>query len=120
MAISITTSPIQVTWQLRLLGSLVGFNIGVHYKKMQRFFHFLTNRLKINWLFSLSLLLLVFIPLYPKIPLFDVLPGYIVRVRVEDFLVVLTGVVWLYQILKRRIIWQSNYLWLVMGYGLAG
>ena len=39
--------------------------------------------------------LLIFIPLYPKLPLVDILPGYIVRVRLEDFVVSFTVFVWL-------------------------
>lgn len=31
--------------------------------------------------------LMAFVILYPKIPLFDLIPGYIVRVRIEDFLI---------------------------------
>lgn len=31
--------------------------------------------------------LLIFIPWYPKIPLTDILPGYIVRLRLEDFFI---------------------------------
>jgi hypothetical protein len=31
--------------------------------------------------------LLAFIPLYPKIPIADLLPGYIVRLRVDDLLI---------------------------------
>lgn len=61
----------------------------------------------LKWLdqYALSLLagfLLIFIPLYPKLPLFDVIPGYIVRVRLEDFFVALTVGVWLIQLLRRK------------------
>src|SRR3989344_2607862 len=46
--------------------------------------------------------LLIFIPLYPKLPLFDILPGYIVRVRLEDFLVALSLLVYLLQVFRRH------------------
>lgn len=50
-------------------------------------------------LFGLSLFLIIFIPLYPKLPLADILPGYIVRLRLEDLFVLLTvilyGVWWI-------------------------
>ena len=36
--------------------------------------------------FWFAVFLFAFIPLYPKIPLADVLPGYIVRLRIEDLL----------------------------------
>lgn len=38
--------------------------------------------------------LTAFVILYPKLPLFDLIPGYIVRVRIEDFLI-LFAVIWL-------------------------
>lgn len=47
-----------------------------------------------NLLFAISGFLLVFIPLYPKIPLADVLPGYIVRLRLEDLLLAAAAVVY--------------------------
>ncbi len=46
--------------------------------------------------------LFVFIPLYPKLPLFDILPGYIVRVRLEDFLVAGALGIWLIQVLRKK------------------
>ena len=42
--------------------------------------------------------LIAFIPLYPKLPLFDAIPGYIVRVRLEDILLLVTGLIWLVQV----------------------
>ncbi len=51
----------------------------------------------------LSLFLLIFIPLFPKWPLFDVLPGYNVRVRLEDFLILLTNIVFIIQILRKKV-----------------
>jgi hypothetical protein len=47
--------------------------------------------------------LLAFIPLYPKWPLFDVLPGYIVRVRIEDFAVAITAFIFLVQYLRKKV-----------------
>lgn len=46
--------------------------------------------------------LLIFIPLYPKLPLFDIIPGYIVRVRLEDFFVAATVLVWLVQVIRKK------------------
>jgi len=62
----------------------------------------------INWLnnYSLNLIagfLLVFIPLYPKWPLFDILPGYNVRVRLEDILILLANFFFLVLVIRRRI-----------------
>jgi len=61
--------------------------------------HFIDN----NILLGLSLFLLVFIPLFPKWPLFDVLPGYNVRVRLEDFLILITCLIFIVQIFRRKI-----------------
>ncbi len=61
-----------------------------------------------NILAILAGCLLAFIPLYPKIPLFDILPGYIVRVRAEDFLVGFSILVFLSQILRKRVKLEKN------------
>lgn len=71
-------------------------------------------------LFALSIFLLAFIPLFPKIPLFDAIPGYLVRVRVEDLLVFLTGVLWLIQALRGKIIWRTIFFWGVVIYLTVG
>lgn len=84
--------------------------------KMQKFFHTLNE----NLFFILSTFLLIFIPLFPKIPLFDILPGYIVRVRPEDFLVLCTALVWLRDIRAKRIVWNTSYFWFVFFYACAG
>ncbi|MEP7167300.1 MAG: O-antigen ligase family protein [Candidatus Woesebacteria bacterium] len=73
-----------------------------------------------NLLLLCCFFLLAFIPLYPKIPLFDALPGYIVKVRVEDFLVVFTGLVWLIGVIRKRIEWNISYFWFVALYAIAG
>jgi len=54
-------------------------------------------------LLGISLFLLGFIPLYPKWPLFDVLPGYIVRVRLEDFLILGAVIIWLIYLLRGKV-----------------
>ncbi len=53
-------------------------------------------------LFTLTAFLLAFIPLFPKIPLFDVLPGYIVRARLEDLLIGVVFAVWLVQLWRKK------------------
>ncbi|MFH1899672.1 MAG: hypothetical protein ABIJ83_00150, partial [Patescibacteria group bacterium] len=58
-------------------------------------------------LFALSLFLLIFIPLYPKIPLLEAIPGYLVRVRLEDILVLVTGLIWFTQLLRKRVEWRT-------------
>lgn len=54
-------------------------------------------------LFWYAILLLVFIPLYPKFPLFNV-KGTFVAVRIEDFLILVSVLLWgLYLLLSRRL-----------------
>ena len=53
-------------------------------------------------------LLIVFIPLYPKLPLFDAIPGYIVRVRFEDFLILFAIFLWVIYLLRRKISLNPN------------
>lgn len=52
--------------------------------------------------------LLAFIPLYPKIPLFDVLPGYIVRVRLEDVLVLFAFLYYAVLLFQKKIDWKNS------------
>jgi len=73
-----------------------------------------------NIMLLLTGFLLAFIPLYPKLPLFEAIPGYIVRVRLEDIIVFGTGIVWLIQALRGKINWRVTSLWLLIGYALVG
>ena len=57
---------------------------------------------------SLAAFLLIFIPLYPKLPLLEALPGYIVRVRLEDFLVSFTIIFWFIYLLRGKMTLKSN------------
>ncbi len=52
--------------------------------------------------------LLIFLPLYPKLPIADIIPGYIVRLRVEDFLIAATFLIWLVQVARRKIPLKDN------------
>ena len=61
-----------------------------------------------NGLSVLAGFLLVFIPLYPKLPLFDILPGYIVRVRLEDFLVAFTIAFFILQLIRRKVVFRFD------------
>lgn len=71
---------------------------------MLKFFRWLDD----NILSILAGFLFIFIPLYPKLPLFDILPGYIVRVRLEDILVSVTICIWILQLLRRKITLANN------------
>ncbi len=65
-----------------------------------------------NWLdehllLILSGFLIIFIPLYPKIPLAELIPGYIVRMRLEDVFVLLAAIVWGVQVLRSKVKYRS-------------
>ncbi len=65
--------------------------------------------------------LLVFIPLYPKWPLFDILYGYNVRVRLEDFFVLFSLVIYVLWLLRRKITLQFNPITIgLIGYLVIG
>lgn len=73
-----------------------------------------------NLLLLIASFLLAFIPLYPKIPLFDILPGYIVRVRLEDTLVLLAFLYYLVQIFKKKVDFKNKITpWIVAYLGIA-
>lgn len=73
-----------------------------------------------NILLVLSGFLLMFIPLYPKLPLFDIIPGYIVRVRVEDIFIFLTTFIWLIQLYRGKAVWKTLLTNILIGYALVG
>lgn len=56
-----------------------------------------------NLLLIFSAVLIVVVPLYPKRPLFEIIPGYIVRVRGEDFLIAIAVIWWLVAILRKKV-----------------
>src|SRR5579872_2891383 len=55
-----------------------------------------------------SLALIIFLPLYPKIPLADLIPGYIVRLRLDDILVAVAFGIWIIWLLRRKINLRDN------------
>lgn len=55
-----------------------------------------------NLLTILAGVLIVVIPLYPKIPLADLIEGYIVRLRLDDILVLVTAIVWAVQVVRGK------------------
>lgn len=80
---------------------------------------------KLAWLDNNILLiiggfLIAFIPLYPKLPLFEAIPGYIVRVRLEDMLILLAGLVWLVQLLRKKTSLDTPLTKIVIAYGIVG
>lgn len=61
-----------------------------------------------NILLVLSGFLLIFIPLYPKLPLMEALPGYIVRIRLEDFFVSFCILLFLLWVIRGKIKLSDN------------
>ncbi len=86
-------------------------------KMLSKILHFLDK----NLLTILTALLLVVVPLYPKLPLADLLPGYIVRLRLEDILIAITVLFYFMQLLRRKIILPTNIVAkLMLGYIVVG
>ena len=63
----------------------------------------LLNWLNYYWLTIAAGFLLVFLPLYPKWPLFDILPGYNVRVRLEDIIILAVNLIFWTQVIFKKI-----------------
>lgn len=82
-------------------------------KNLSRFFDRST-------LLILAVFLLLFIPLYPKLPLLEIIPGYLVKLRIEDLVVGVTGMVWLIQSYRNRITWRSSFLGAITIYAGIG
>ena len=61
-----------------------------------------------NILSILAGFLLIFIPLYPKVPLLEVIPGYIVRIRLEDFFIGFTIIIWFIWLFRKKITLKNN------------
>ena len=79
----------------------------------------------LTWFDNYALLILAsfavaFIPLYPKLPLFEAIPGYIVRVRLEDILIVVVSLVWFIQAIRGKIAWKNSALGWIATYALGG
>ncbi len=85
-------------------------------KKLKQLLAWLDHHL----LLTFTGFLIIFIPLYPKKPLFDAIPGYIVRVRLEDVFVLLACLVWLVQVIRKKVKWRSLFFWLIASYALVG
>ena len=69
----------------------------------------------------LTAILIVLIPLYPKIPLADLIEGYIVRMRLEDIFIAFTLFIYCVQLLRKKITLPNNMLTkLMLGYIVVG
>lgn len=87
-------------------------------KKSQSFnwLTFLDN----NILLILSTFLIAFIPLYPKLPLFDLIEGYIVRVRLEDFLIAFSLLIYLIQVARKKVTINTPLTIIIFVYIIVG
>ncbi len=73
-----------------------------------------------NILLLLSGFLIAFIPLFPKIPFFSPIEKYIVRVRIEDFLILFTFIIWLIQLMRKKIKIKSLTASIILTYSVVG
>ena len=71
-------------------------------------------------LFALTAFLFAFIPLYPKLPLADLITGYIVRLRLEDLIIGIAGVVWFIQLIRKKISLKTPLTIIITLYLLVG
>jgi hypothetical protein len=71
----------------------------------------LLNWLDNNILTIFSFFLIAFIPLYPKIPLAELIPGYIVRLRLEDIFIFLAFLVFLIQVVRKKATFKAIIFW---------
>lgn len=72
-----------------------------------------------NILFLSTLFLLMFIPLYPKLPLLNVRNTW-VYIRAEDFLVVFVLVLWLFLFFRKKVTIKTPLTLVIMIYWLVG
>ncbi len=73
-----------------------------------------------NILFVLATVLVFLIPLWPKIPIADLIPGYIVRLRLEDLVVFGTFTIYLIWIFRGKINWKIPTWQLIISYIVIG
>jgi len=72
-------------------------------------------------LLALTAILIVVIPAYPKLPIADLIEGYIVRLRLEDILVLISLLVWFVQLLSHKITFPKNIISkLIIAYLIIG
>lgn len=67
-----------------------------------------------NLITLLAGFLIVMIPLYPKIPMAELIQGYVVRLRLEDLVVLFTFIIWFIQLIRRKVAFPKN----MIGYSM--
>lgn len=89
---------------------------GKHISKLKSVLLWLDDHI----LLLLTGFLMAFIPLYPKLPVLELLPGYIVRVRIEDFFIAFTAGLWFVQVLRKKAKWKTPLTLMIGLYLIAG
>ncbi len=85
-------------------------------KTLGRIFGWIDAHLLFWW----ACFLIIFIPLYPKIPIWSPIEQYIVRVRLEDFFIFGAALCWFVQVIRRKIVWKTGFFWWVLAYAVVG
>ncbi len=73
-----------------------------------------------NALLIMSCILMVIIPLWPKIPIWSPIEQYIVRVRLEDFFILATFGIYFLQLWRGKIVWKTPLTLLICANVLVG
>lgn len=94
-------------WQRRSLKSIMSFT------KLISFF-------KQHWFLVFGMATIAIMTLIPKIPLFDIIPGYIVRARTEDLLVLLAGIIFIVQVFRGKASLKSPLTAIFIFYAVVG
>lgn len=79
----------------------------------------LINWCKDNWLLIASCFLLAFIPLYPKLPLINVIRTF-VYIRLEDFAVALVGALFMLMLWRKKLFPKTDLTWPIIIYWVVG
>lgn len=87
---------------------------------MPQAFRKLLKKIDQYGLLACAAVLILMIPLYPKIPLFSPIEQYIVRVRLEDFAVLIAVIFTAIQIFRKKVSVDKKVLILMGAYALAG
>ncbi len=82
----------------------------------RKFFSWLDD----NILLITASFLIIFIPLYPKIPLAELIEGYQVRLRLEDVFVGIGLIIWLIQVIRKKIKWRTPLFVPILAYAVVG
>ncbi len=80
----------------------------------------LISNIRQHWLLLLCLSVIAVMTWVPKIPLFDVIPGYIVRARLEDILMLIVGIIYFILLVRRKVPFKSPITALLIFYAVVG